>query len=115
MTRHPAFVHPLAGRLGIVNCVHKTKKFNVRWYAKRVNPSAFRIDQIRRTRHYHDIPPNCRGHKDKKLSRVPPANLMAHRQGANHVSYPGEPANNDGSLSMPGALENQPHNPTCQG
>jgi hypothetical protein len=61
------------------------------------------------------MPPNCRGHKDKKLSRVFPANLMTHWQGANHVSYTSEPANNDSSLSMPGALENQPHNPNCQG
>jgi len=115
MTRHPGCVEPLADRLGTVNCIYQAKKFNVCWYDKRVNPSFIRIDQIRRTRHFYDTPPNCRGHKDKKLSRVAPANIMAHRQGANHIPYPGEPANNDGSLSMPGALENQPHNPTGQG
>jgi hypothetical protein len=60
------------------------------------------------------MPPNCCGHKDEKLSRVAPTNVIAHRQGANYVSYTGEPANDDGSFSMPGALENQPHNPTGQ-
>jgi hypothetical protein len=38
-------------------------------------------------------------------------NVIAHWQGANHVSYPGEPANDDRSFSMANALENQPHDP----
>jgi len=38
-------------------------------------------------------------------------NVIAHRQGANHVSYPDQPANDDGSFSMASALENQPHDP----
>jgi len=33
-------------------------------------------------------------------------NVIAHRQGANHVSYPDQPANDDGSFSMASALEN---------
>jgi hypothetical protein len=37
--------------------------------------------------------------------------VIAHRQGANHVSYPGEPANDDGSFSMASALEKEPHGP----
>jgi hypothetical protein len=38
-------------------------------------------------------------------------NLIAHRQCAKHVSYPAKPANDNGSLSTPNALENQPHDP----
>jgi hypothetical protein len=100
-----------AGRLGVVNCVHQTKQLDVRWQRTRVHPPFIRIYQIRRSRYYNDFPPNCRRHKNKKLSRVPATNLIAHRQSADHVAYPAKPANDNGSLSMANALENQPHDP----
>ena len=41
-------------------------------------------------------------------------NLIAHRQSADHVSYPAEPTNDDGSLSIPNTLEDQPHGPDAE-
>jgi hypothetical protein len=109
MAVRPGCVQLLAGRLGIVDFVDQTKKFDLSRQGKRVDPPSIRIYQIRRSRKYNDLTPNCCRNKNKKLSGVPATNLIAHRQGANHVSYPAEAANDDCSLSMPRALENQPH------
>jgi hypothetical protein len=76
-----------------------------------VHPPFIRIYQIRRSRYYNDFPPNCRRDKNKKLSGVPTPHLIARRQGAKHVAYPAKPANDNGSLSIPNALEDQPHTP----
>src|SRR5262245_21466084 len=108
MRAGPGCERLLAGHLGIVNCVHGTKKLDAHWEFKRVNPPFIRIHQVRRTRHYNDFPPNWRGDKNQQLSAVAATHLLAHRQGAKDVSYPPAAANDHRSLSISHALEHQP-------
>jgi hypothetical protein len=42
-------------------------------------------------------------------------NLIAHRQSAHHVANAYHPANNNRSLAMASALENQPSGPSYEG
>src|SRR5262245_54514143 len=111
MTSHPGSVRPLTSRLRVVNCVDQTKKFDVRRQYERVGPPLVRIYQVLEPRKYNDLSPKRRCYKNKELPGMPPTDFITDGQGANHVSHPAEPANDDGSLAMPSALENQPYTP----
>ena len=112
MTGHPAFVHPLAARLGVVNCVHQAKQFDLGGHLKkRVGPRFVPIDQIRGPGKYDDIAPRLGCDKNKELSGMAPTDLIAHWQSANHVANPYHAANDNSSLATASALENQPRGP----
>jgi hypothetical protein len=113
MRARPGCARLLARRSGVVNCVDQTKNLGVCRERKGIDPPFIRKDQIRRPGKFNDLSPDGSGDKNNKFSWVATTNFVANRQAAKHVSYPTTAANEDGSLSMSGALKNQPHDKRC--
>src|SRR5438132_13536354 len=108
MSARPRRRRPLSSRLGIVSPVYQTKNLDVCRERKGIDPPFIRVDQIRHPGKCNNLSPDGRRDKNNQFFGVLTTNLVANRQTAKHVSYPTTAANDDGSLSMSGALESQP-------